>query len=81
MIENPSKGAAVLASELDLLQENNAGALESWISEVMNAMPDKVNEYRSGKKGIISLLAGQVKKISKGKSRYGRSNDHAGKKN
>ena len=31
-------------------------------------MPDKVKEYRSGKKGLIGLFAGEVKKKSKGKA-------------
>ena len=31
-------------------------------------MPDKVKEYRSGKKALIGLFAGQVKKLSKGKA-------------
>jgi len=31
-------------------------------------MPDKVKEYRSGKKGLIGLFAGQVKKLSKNKA-------------
>lgn len=68
MIDHPSKDAATLAYELNMLQEKDTGALESWIGEVITAMPDKVKEYQSGKKGIISLLAGQVKKLSKGKA-------------
>ena len=31
-------------------------------------MPDKVQEYRKGKKGLIGLFVGEVKKISKGKA-------------
>jgi len=31
-------------------------------------MPDKVKEYKSGKKGLIGLFAGEVKKLSKGKA-------------
>jgi aspartyl-tRNA(Asn)/glutamyl-tRNA(Gln) amidotransferase subunit B len=31
-------------------------------------MPDKVNEYKKGKKGLIGLFVGEVKKISKGKA-------------
>ena len=31
-------------------------------------MPEKVKEYRSGKKALIGLFAGQVKKLSNGKA-------------
>ena len=31
-------------------------------------MPDKVKEYRAGKKALLGLFAGQVKKLSKGKA-------------
>jgi aspartyl-tRNA(Asn)/glutamyl-tRNA(Gln) amidotransferase subunit B len=31
-------------------------------------MPDKVLEFRKGKKGLIGLFVGEVKKLSKGKA-------------
>ena len=31
-------------------------------------MPDKVIEYKKGKKGLLGLFVGEVKKISKGKA-------------
>ena len=31
-------------------------------------MPDKVAEYKKGKKGLIGMFAGEVKKASKGKA-------------
>jgi aspartyl-tRNA(Asn)/glutamyl-tRNA(Gln) amidotransferase subunit B len=31
-------------------------------------MPDKVLEYRKGKKGLIGLFMGEVKKLSRGKA-------------
>jgi aspartyl-tRNA(Asn)/glutamyl-tRNA(Gln) amidotransferase subunit B len=31
-------------------------------------MPDKVQEYRRGKKGLIGLFVGEVKKLSAGKA-------------
>jgi aspartyl-tRNA(Asn)/glutamyl-tRNA(Gln) amidotransferase subunit B len=38
-------------------------------------MPDKVLEYRKGKKGLIGLFMGEVKKRSKGKADPKRTND------
>ena len=39
-----------------------------WVDEAIAAMPDKVKQYQSGKKGLIGLFAGEVKKRSKGKA-------------
>ncbi|HAO03782.1 MAG TPA: hypothetical protein DCQ15_03620 [Chitinophagaceae bacterium] len=38
------------------------------MNEVINKMPEKVKEYQTGKKGLIGLFAGEVKKLSKGKA-------------
>jgi aspartyl-tRNA(Asn)/glutamyl-tRNA(Gln) amidotransferase subunit B len=35
---------------------------------VLAAMPDKVAEYKKGKKGLIGLFVGEVKKRSKGQA-------------
>jgi aspartyl-tRNA(Asn)/glutamyl-tRNA(Gln) amidotransferase subunit B len=57
-----------LAEQLNLLQVSDSNELESWIDSVIAAMPDKVAEYRKGKKGLIGLFVGEVKKLSKGKA-------------
>jgi aspartyl-tRNA(Asn)/glutamyl-tRNA(Gln) amidotransferase subunit B len=58
----------VLAQQLNLLQNSDSGEIEQWVNEVLAKMPDKVAEYRKGKKGLIGLFMGEVKKISKGKA-------------
>lgn len=68
IIDDPSVTAADAAVSLNLIQESDGQALEAWIAEVLTAMPDKVKEYKSGKKGLIGLFAGEVKKKSKGKA-------------
>ncbi len=62
------KPALQLAQEMNLLQERNADALTSLIDEVLNTMPEKVTEYKKGKKGLIGLFVGEVMKKSKGKA-------------
>lgn len=57
-----------IAAELGLLQVSDEVALEVWVNEVIAAMPDKVAEYCKGKKGLIGLFVGEVKKRSKGKA-------------
>lgn len=57
-----------IAEELNLLQTNNTDELNTWIDAAIAAMPDKVKEYQKGKKGLIGLFVGEVKKLSKGKA-------------
>lgn len=57
-----------VAEELNLLQVSDTNELETWVNEVITAMPDKVTEYRKGRKGLIGLFVGEVKKRSKGKA-------------
>ncbi|MDA3616752.1 Asp-tRNA(Asn)/Glu-tRNA(Gln) amidotransferase subunit GatB [Polluticaenibacter yanchengensis] len=62
------KDVKALASELGLVQVNSESDIEVWVDEVLAKMQDKVAEYKKGKKGLIGLFVGEVKKISKGKA-------------
>lgn len=68
LTEQPESDPLQLATTLNLLQESDAGILETWVNEVLAAMPDKITEYKKGKKGLIGLFVGEVKKRSKGKA-------------
>ncbi|MBP6431380.1 MAG: Asp-tRNA(Asn)/Glu-tRNA(Gln) amidotransferase subunit GatB [Ferruginibacter sp.] len=68
LLKTPSKTPLQVASELNLIQESDTGSIEAWVDEAIAKMPDKVKEYKSGKKGLIGLFAGEVKKLSKGKA-------------
>ena len=57
-----------IATELNLIQQSDSGSVAEWVDEVIAKMPEKVKEYKSGKKGLIGLFAGEVKKLSKGKA-------------
>jgi aspartyl-tRNA(Asn)/glutamyl-tRNA(Gln) amidotransferase subunit B len=57
-----------IAEEMNLLQVSDTSELETWVNEAMTSLPDKVTEYRKGKKGLIGLFVGEVKKRSKGKA-------------
>jgi len=56
------------ATTNQLLQNSNEDELTHWINAVLNNHPDKVDAYKKGKKGLIGLFVGEVKKISKGKA-------------
>jgi aspartyl-tRNA(Asn)/glutamyl-tRNA(Gln) amidotransferase subunit B len=66
MIENPDISAKDLATRNNWLQESNSNALQTLIDEVLIAFPDKVNEYKKGKRGLIGFFVGEVMKKSKG---------------
>ena len=68
LIADPSTTPVDVATALGLLQEKNSSAIEQWINIVIDTMPEKINEYKKGKKGLIGLFAGEVKKLSKGKA-------------
>jgi len=68
LIDNHSTDPLQTATALNLLQDADAGAVAEWVDQVLAGMPDKVAEYKKGKKGLIGLFMGEVKKISKGKA-------------
>ena len=61
-IEKPETGILDLASELNIVKSDDQNFLDDIISKVLNEFPDKVKEYKSGKKGLIGFFMGQVKK-------------------
>lgn len=67
MLNSTNKKAIDIATELNLIISNNDDELMAFIQEVMNKYPDKVAEYKSGKKGLLGLFMGEVMKLAKGK--------------
>jgi len=65
---NTTSAPLALAETLNLLQVSDSNELELWVNATIEAMPDKVKEYQKGKKGLIGLFVGEVKKRSKGKA-------------
>ena len=57
-----------LAISMNLIQTGDETQILEWVKQVLNKMPDKVLEYKKGKKGLLGLFMGEVKKISKGKA-------------
>ena len=68
LLKFPGKEPIKIAEELNVLQEKNDESLNKWIDEVLSKMPDKVSDYKKGKKNLIGLFSGEVKKISNGKA-------------
>jgi aspartyl-tRNA(Asn)/glutamyl-tRNA(Gln) amidotransferase subunit B len=75
LVKTPGATPLEVAKELNLLQDSDEGNVAAWIEEVLNRMPEKVAEYQKGKKGLMGLFVGEVKKISKGKADPKLTND------
>ncbi|MEJ7626750.1 MAG: Asp-tRNA(Asn)/Glu-tRNA(Gln) amidotransferase subunit GatB [Ferruginibacter sp.] len=68
LISDPSKSAITVARQLNLLQESDKETVEAWIDTAIASMPEKLIAYRNGKKNLLGLFAGEVKKLSKGRA-------------
>lgn len=66
LLFDSGKDARQVAKEMNVLQEKNDDTLSNWVDEVLAKMPEKVSEYKKGKKNLVGLFAGEVKKLSKG---------------
>ena len=68
LIKEPARDPLEIAVSLNLVQSSDTSEIAAWVEQALAKMPDKVTEYRKGKKGLIGLFVGEVKKISKGKA-------------
>ncbi len=68
LLQQPEKSAIKIAESENLLQDSNEDTILPIIEEVVASWPDKVDEYKSGKKGLLGLFMGEVMKKSKGKA-------------
>jgi aspartyl-tRNA(Asn)/glutamyl-tRNA(Gln) amidotransferase subunit B len=68
LVDGQNTDVLAVATELHLLQVNDLDTLEAWVDAAIASMPDKVIEYQKGKKGLIGLFIGEVKKLSKGQA-------------
>jgi aspartyl-tRNA(Asn)/glutamyl-tRNA(Gln) amidotransferase subunit B len=67
MFESGVSAATIIDRE-GLRQISDTGALEKIVDEVIAQSPKQVEQYKSGKVGVIGYLVGQVMKLSKGQA-------------
>ena len=67
MFETGESAAAIIDRE-GLRQISDTGALEKIVDEVIAASPKQMEQYKSGKTGVLGYLVGQVMKASKGQA-------------
>ncbi len=68
LLQDSSRPVLQVAQDLNVLQDSNVDSLLIVIEEVLQAYPDKVQEYKKGKKGLLAMFMGEVMKRSKGKA-------------
>jgi aspartyl-tRNA(Asn)/glutamyl-tRNA(Gln) amidotransferase subunit B len=67
LIHNSGKSPDELAKELNLLISTDTDDVYQFINEAIAKFPDKVIEYKKGKKGVLGLFMGEIMKRSKGR--------------
>ena len=67
MLSN-NKTAEEIATENNWVQESDSDALGEYITQAIAKYPEKVAQYKGGKKGLIGLFMGEVMKLSKGQA-------------
>jgi aspartyl-tRNA(Asn)/glutamyl-tRNA(Gln) amidotransferase subunit B len=68
LVKSPLAQPMDIARELNLIQESDSSTIEPLIDEALARYPDKVAEYKAGKKSLLGLFMGEVMKASKGKA-------------
>jgi len=68
LMEQPRPGPKALAIAHNLLQDAGHDEVRKWVQDSLASMPDKAAAYRKGKKGLLGLFMGDVRKRSKGKA-------------
>jgi aspartyl-tRNA(Asn)/glutamyl-tRNA(Gln) amidotransferase subunit B len=68
LVKQPNQAPLELAKKLNLLQDSNEDSIMPIVEQVIKEFPLKVEEYKKGKKALITMFMGEVMKRSKGKA-------------
>ena len=68
LINEPGRLPEEIAVANNWIQQSDSSALLPVIEQVLAKYPEKVAEYKKGKRGLLSLFVGEVMKQSKGKA-------------
>lgn len=68
MIKNPTANPETLAQKLNLIQDSDVNSIEPVIDQIIKEFPLKVEEYKNGRKAILTMFMGEVMKRTKGKA-------------
>ncbi|WMJ74288.1 Asp-tRNA(Asn)/Glu-tRNA(Gln) amidotransferase subunit GatB [Cytophagaceae bacterium ABcell3] len=68
LLKADGRTAKEIAEHFNLIQESDTSAIQPIIDEVLAKFPEKVAEYKGGKKGILGMFMGEIMKRTKGKA-------------
>ncbi|MBC8047148.1 MAG: Asp-tRNA(Asn)/Glu-tRNA(Gln) amidotransferase subunit GatB [Fimbriimonadaceae bacterium] len=68
LLNEPNETAEGLAKKLNLIQQQDSSLIEALAEDALAKYPEKVAEYKNGKKGLMGLFMGEVMKMSGGKA-------------
>jgi aspartyl-tRNA(Asn)/glutamyl-tRNA(Gln) amidotransferase subunit B len=68
LIESPGLSPLAIAEQLNVIQSQDSDLIDQIVSQVIGQFPEKVQEYKAGKKGLLGLFVGEAMKLSKGKA-------------
>ena len=68
LLGDNSINVSAFAEQNDLLLSENGNQLDEWINAVLEKHPQKVTEFRKGKKGLIGFFVGEAMRLAKGKA-------------
>jgi aspartyl-tRNA(Asn)/glutamyl-tRNA(Gln) amidotransferase subunit B len=68
LVKQVERSPLEIAQNLNLIQDSNEDSILPIVEQVIREFPLKVEEYKKGKKAIITMFMGEVMKRSKGKA-------------
>ncbi len=68
ILKSPESTPKELVEKLNLATNNDTSFIEELVEQVILEFPEKVEEYKKGKTGLMGMFVGEVMKRSKGKA-------------
>jgi aspartyl-tRNA(Asn)/glutamyl-tRNA(Gln) amidotransferase subunit B len=68
LFNHPGSSAYAYIEEKELFLQRSGNEIDALIATALEKHAQKINEYKKGKKGLISVFVGEVMKLSKGKA-------------
>jgi aspartyl-tRNA(Asn)/glutamyl-tRNA(Gln) amidotransferase subunit B len=68
LLEDASINVYEFAEKNNLILSGNNSDVDEWINAVLQKHPQKVTEFRKGKKGLIGFFVGEAMRLAKGKA-------------
>jgi aspartyl-tRNA(Asn)/glutamyl-tRNA(Gln) amidotransferase subunit B len=68
LLKNPGRSPLEVAQQLNVMQETDASQILPVIEAILCDYPEKVQEYKKGKRGLFTMFMGEVMKRTRGKA-------------